>query len=129
MKSLEELAKIREEALVRASGNASSEAFQYTITIGMATCGITAGARTVFTTLLECMTTEGYTGLKIMQTGCFGKCSEEPMMKVEDLEGNTCYYGKLDENKATQIYQEHIRGNRPIEAYQVEMEQVNESRV
>lgn len=129
MKSLEELAKIREMALAKAGENEAEKPCQYTITIGMATCGITAGARTVFTALLECMTEEGFTDLKIMQTGCFGKCSEEPMMKVEDLEGHVCYYGKLDAQKASQIYHEHIRGKKPIEAYQVEMESLHESNV
>lgn len=126
MKSLEELAKIREKALLKAQGISEDEAektIRYTLTIGMATCGITAGARPVFTALLECMTEQTEERVKILQTGCFGKCSEEPMMKVEDAEGHVYYYGKLNKEKARKIYEKHIQLGLPIMDYLIEMEQ------
>lgn len=126
MKSLEELAKIREKALLKAQGISEDEAektIRYTLTIGMATCGITAGARPVFTALLECMTEQSEEQVKILQTGCFGKCSEEPMMKVEDAEGHVYYYGKLSPDKAKKIYEHHIQQGLPVGEYLIEMEQ------
>lgn len=126
MKSLEELAKIREKALLKAQGISEDEAektIRYTLTIGMATCGITAGARPVFTALLECMTEQSEEQVKILQTGCFGKCSEEPMMKVEDADGHVYYYGKLNQKKAREIYEKHIQQGLPIGDYLIEMEQ------
>lgn len=126
MKSLEELTQIREKALLKTQGISEDEAeknIRYTVTIGMATCGITAGARPVFTALLECMTEKADETVKILQTGCFGKCSEEPMMKVEDPEGRVYYYGKLNADKVTEIYEKHIQSGQPVEAYLIEMEQ------
>lgn len=124
MKSLEELAKIREKALLKAQGLSESdaEATRYTVTIGMATCGITAGARPVFTALLECMTDNDIEDVKILQTGCFGKCAEEPMLKLEDQQGHIYYYGHLDPERAKEIFVKHIQAGEPIEAYFAEME-------
>ena len=126
MKSLEELAQIREKALLKTQGMTEDEAdkhLRFTVTIGMATCGITAGARPVFTALLECMTAEGDETVKILQTGCFGKCSEEPMMKVEDFEGHVYFYGKLNADKVAEIYEKHLQSGQPVNAYLIEMEQ------
>ena len=124
MKSLEELARIREQALLKAQGLSESErdVVRYTVTIGMATCGITAGARPVFTALLECMTDNGIEDVKILQTGCFGKCKEEPMLKLEDQEGHVFYYGRLDSKRVKEIFEKHIQANEPITAYFAEME-------
>ena len=125
MKTLEELAKIRDNALLKAQGLSPDEAekaIRYTLTIGMATCGITAGARPVFTALLECITENDAEDIKILQTGCFGHCKEEPMMKIEDSDGNTFYYGRLNSIKAKEIFEKHIQLGQPIQAYLVEME-------
>lgn len=125
MKTLEELAKIREAALLKAQGmteDAAEAAIRYTLTIGMATCGITAGARPVFTTLLECMTEDSAEDVKILQTGCFGRCKEEPMLKLEDREGHVYYYGRLDPVRAKEIYEKHIHDGKPVREYLVEME-------
>jgi NADP-reducing hydrogenase subunit HndB len=125
MKTLEELVKIRERALLKSQGISANEAEQsirYTLTIGLATCGIIAGARPVFTTLLECITENQSEDVKILQTGCFGHCSEEPMLKLEDEFGQVFYYGHLDAKRAKQIYEEHIKLGKPITQYYVEME-------
>lgn len=125
MKTLEELAKIRDNALLKAQGltpDEAEKAIRYTLTIGMATCGITAGARPVFTALLECITESDAEDIKILQTGCFGHCKEEPMMKIEDPEGHAYYYGRLNSAKAKEIFETHIQLGQPIPAYFVEME-------
>lgn len=125
MKSLEELALIREKALLKAQGlsaEGSEQHIRFIMTIGMATCGITAGARPVFTTLLECMTEQMADDVKIHQTGCFGKCSDEPMMSVEDEKGQVYYYGKLNPERVKEIFHKHILEGKPVAEYFVEME-------
>lgn len=128
MKTLEELAKIRDEALAKAQNGKRTEEATFVMTIGMATCGITAGARPVFTALLECMSADDEDRLKILQTGCFGKCSEEPMVKLETPEGQCYYYGKLTPERAAYIYNQHIRNGEVVDEYLVEMEQFHEIR-
>lgn len=128
MKTLEELARIRDEALSKAQEGKKSEENLYVMTIGMATCGITAGARPVFTAFLECMSADGEERLKILQTGCFGKCSEEPMIKLETPSGQCYYYGKLTPQRAEIIYSQHIIKGEIVDEYLVEMEQFHEIR-
>lgn len=125
MKTLEELALIREKALLKAQGLSEKDqdaAIRYRVTIGMATCGITAGARPVFTALLECMTENDIDDVKILQTGCFGKCKEEPMLKLEDQTGQAYYYGRLDVVRVKEIFEKHIQIGEPVKEYFVEME-------
>lgn len=123
MKTLEELVKIREMALAKAEGKSvEDQSAKYTVTIGMATCGITAGARPVFTTLLECVAKESDESVRILQTGCFGKCQEEPMLKLEDAEGHTYYYGRMNPERIEELYEKHIKHGQPVNAYLVEME-------
>ncbi len=123
MKTLEELVKIREKALAQAEGRSAEEQhIRYTVTIGMATCGITAGARPVFTALLECVANENDEGIRILQTGCFGKCQEEPMLKLEDEKGCIYYYGHLTPERIEALYEQHMKRGNPVTAYLVEME-------
>lgn len=123
MKTLEELAKIREAALAKegASGAIENQP-KMIITIGMATCGITAGARPVLTALLESMVEDANETVKIMQTGCFGKCQEEPMAKLQTSTGECYYYGHLDDKKIVEIYRHHCVSRDALTKYLVEME-------
>lgn len=123
MKTLEELAKIREAALAKDAGQGEKDqTVKMTITIGMATCGITAGARPVLTALLEAMVADENESVKIMQTGCFGKCQSEPMATVATADGKCHYYGHLSPERMVAIYKHHCNSSEAIEAYLVEME-------
>lgn len=123
MKTLEELAKIREAALSKAAESGAIEKQpKMIITIGMATCGITAGARPVLTALLESMVEDENESVKIMQTGCFGKCKEEPMAKLQTATGQCYYYGHLDDKKIVEIYRHHCISTDALTKYLVEME-------
>lgn len=123
MKTLEELAKIRDAALAKAAGQGDHEQIaKMTITIGMATCGITAGARPVLTALLEAIVADENESVKIMQTGCFGKCQSEPMATLETPDGKCYYYGHLSPEKIVEIYKHHCNSSEAITAYLVEME-------
>ncbi len=84
MKSLEELRKLRKESLdrvdMRRSGNGTR------IVVGMATCGISAGARSVMMALVEEAKKRNLQDVTITQTGCIGACRLEPMFESIDRE-------------------------------------------
>ena len=89
MKSLEELRKIRETAkkdLTMREENGK----KYRVVVGMATCGIAAGARPVLTTLVERVASKKYDAA-VLQTGCIGMCKLEPMVEVYEGDQKTTY--------------------------------------
>ncbi len=94
MKSLEELRKLRKESLdrvdMRRSGNGTR------IVVGMATCGISAGARSVMMALVEEAKKRNLQDVTITQTGCIGACRLEPMFEVYrqgEEKGYVCTHG------------------------------------
>lgn len=115
MKSLEELVAIREKALKEKNGG--DDLYEYTITIGMATCGITAGARPVFTTLLELLREHQISNCKVQQTGCFGHCKMEPMMTVEYKNHDTITYKSLTPEAVKEIIESHIIKGVPVKTF------------
>ena len=81
MKSLAELQAIREQmkdkVAIRKSGN------QTRVVVGMATCGIAAGARPVLAAFVEGVNENGLAeSVSVTQTGCIGICQYEPVVEV-----------------------------------------------
>jgi NADP-reducing hydrogenase subunit HndB len=115
MKSLEELNKIREQALKRVNLRQESKE-DYRILIGMATCGIASGARPVLKQFMDCLEKDPQP-IIIQQTGCIGMCQFEPIVEVVDKEGEKTTYFKVNPQIAKEIYQEHIKNHRVIHEY------------
>jgi len=117
MKTLAELAAIREKmqdkVLIREKhGNLR-------IVVGMATCGITAGARPVLNAFVEGITKEGLTEkATVVQTGCIGLCQYEPVVEVFDGE-NKVTYVKVTADKAARIIEEHIKNGKVVTEYTI----------
>ncbi len=86
-----------------------------TILVGYASCGIAAGARDV-RTLLETKLAESGADAEVKQTGCMGICFDEPIVEIHDDAGRWVYR-KVDERKATRIFDEHVVGGTPVEGY------------
>ncbi|NLT11138.1 MAG: (2Fe-2S) ferredoxin domain-containing protein [Clostridiaceae bacterium] len=105
MKSLEELAKIKAQAKEAMSARNQSG---IRVVVGMATCGIAAGARPVMNTLVEELKLRGVSDINVTMTGCLGLCKYEPMVEVIDAEGTKTTYIKVDSNKAKRIVAEHL---------------------
>jgi len=115
--SLEDLKKIREEALrKREVRNASG---QKQIIVGMGTCGIAAGARDTMKAILEKIECEGLTGISVSQTGCIGLCEMEPIVQIQVGEGEKITYGKINPEKAAKIIQEHVLGGAVVKEYMI----------
>ncbi len=112
MKTLEDLRKIREQALedikVRESGNACK------VVVAMGTCGIAAGAREVMTAILDEMAKRGITDVTVTQTGCKGLCEQEPMIDICKPGQPPVTYGYVTPEKARTIIAQHLVNNSPV---------------
>jgi len=79
IRSLEDLKKVREEALKKRELKASSGAIQ--VIVGMGTCGIAAGARDAMKAILETIEVDSIIGVTVTQTGCIGLCKKNPLFR------------------------------------------------
>ncbi len=116
MKSLAELAAIREQMKDKVSIRTGSGAVR--VVVGMATCGISAGARPVLSTFVEEVTNNGL-GDKVMvtQTGCIGICQYEPVVEIYEDGKDKVTYVKMTPDKAKRVVEEHLKGGKPVEEY------------
>jgi NADP-reducing hydrogenase subunit HndB len=117
MKSLEDLKKIR-EAAQKDMAMRNDEQHKYRVVVGMATCGIAAGARPVLNTLVEEVAQNKLPAV-VLQTGCIGMCTLEPIVEVFDQNDNKTTYVLVDSKKAKEIANKHLKNGEVIEEYTV----------
>jgi NADP-reducing hydrogenase subunit HndB len=79
------------------------------IKVGFSTCGIAAGAKEVYDTLVE-ESRKHNADVKIKKCGCVGMCSAEPLVEVHIKNMPTVFYGKVDKEVATKIMEKHVGG-------------------
>ena len=108
MKSLAELEQIRNKMINKINVRNEAEESNTRIVVGMATCGIAAGARPVLTALMTEIEKRGITNAHVTQTGCIGMCKFEPIVEVYGADGEKTTYVKMDEAKAVRVINEHI---------------------
>ena len=118
MKSLAELAEIRErmkdKVVLREGSN------DIRIVVGMATCGIAAGARPVLNSFVEGVSREGLSDkVTVTQTGCIGICQYEPVVEVFQADKDKVTYVKMTPEKAERVLKEHIKGGKVVEEYTI----------
>jgi NADP-reducing hydrogenase subunit HndB len=106
VKSLEELKRLREEALSKRQAKATSGRAQ--ITVGMGTCGIAAGARETMKAILEMIEVENLSDIVVKQTGCIGLCEWEPIVEVVMGDQPKVMYGHVSVERARQIVKQHV---------------------
>jgi NADP-reducing hydrogenase subunit HndB len=106
VKSLEDLKKLREEALEKRRVKTASGQAQ--VIVGMGTCGIAAGARDTMKAILEYIEKENINGVIVTQTGCIGMCDKEPIVQVLIGEQPKVTYGKVNPDTARRIMKEHV---------------------
>jgi len=110
VKSLEDLKRLREEALEKRKVKSASGQAQ--VIVAMGTCGIAAGARDAMKAILDTIETESLTGIVVTQTGCIGLCEREPIVQVVIGEQPKVTYGKVTPEVARRIMNEHVvKGN------------------
>jgi len=109
VKSLEELKKLREAAAAGTDLRTTGENPDRTVlAVGMATCGIAAGARKTMTTLLEEINEKKLKDVSVVATGCLGFCYAEPIVEVRMPGRDPIRYADVDEARAREIIQKHI---------------------
>ena len=86
-------------------------------TVHMGTCGISAGARDVMTTLLNEKSSSGRNDIVIESAGCMGRCTEEPNVTVEITGKESVVYRKVNAEKARQIFSNHLMGGKVLSEY------------
>jgi len=106
MKTLEDLKRVREEAIKAMKVREGEQRVK--VTVAMGTCGIAAGARETMSALLDELSKRGITDVTVTQTGCKGLCEQEPLVEVTIAGSDTVSYGKIDAEKARRIVAEHI---------------------
>lgn len=102
--SWDELKKMRGDIINES--NQSSD--QTVIAIGMATCGVAAGAGAVMDALKDEMEKAGVQNVSLISTGCYGFCYAEPMVEVRAPGAPGIKYGYVDEDLARSIIRNHI---------------------
>jgi NADH-quinone oxidoreductase subunit F len=87
------------------------------VLVGLASCGIAAGAQKVFDKLQELKQADKL-DIELKKTGCIGMCYREPLVEIVDETGSYLY-GEVDEQKAVEIMDKHIGNEEPIKEYVV----------
>ncbi|MDO5021752.1 MAG: (2Fe-2S) ferredoxin domain-containing protein [Eubacteriales bacterium] len=119
MKTLEELRAIRENTLKNINVRKDDKSAIIRIVVGMATCGIAAGARPVMQAFIEEAALRGLNHVQITQTGCIGLCRYEPMADVFIPGQEKVTYINLTPEKAKRIVLEHIVNGNPVIEYAI----------
>ena len=118
MKSLEELAALRERmknSVAMRQDNSNTTR----VVVGMATCGIAAGARPVLTAFVEEVNRRGLQDVTVTQAGCIGMCKLEPIVEVFQPGKEKVTYVKMTPDKVARIVSEHLATGTPVAAYTV----------
>ena len=118
MKTLAELQAIRDrmkDNVTMRSGNGSIRAM-----VGMATCGIAAGARPVLSALVEEVAKLNLgEKVTVTQTGCIGLCRYEPIVEVYEADKEKVTYVKMTAEKARRVAEEHLKGGKVVTEYTI----------
>ncbi len=118
MKTLEELMALRDAAKANmTTRDDSSEVIR--IVVGMATCGIAAGARPIMAKFVEETAKRNLTNVTVAQTGCIGMCRFEPIAEVMVPGKEKVTYVQLTEEKVARIVADHIVNGTPIAEYTI----------
>jgi len=117
IKSLDELIKLREDSIkkvnLRETGENAGDTIE--LMVGMATCGIAAGARETLQALMEAIQSNNLENVKLVQVGCLGFCHSEPTVQLNMPNQEPILYGNVDKETATRIVEEHILNGKMVD--------------
>lgn len=118
MKSLAELQAIKEkmkDKVVLREGSGDIR-----VVVGMATCGIAAGARPVLNAFVEEVNSLGLSDkVTVSQTGCIGICQFEPVVEVFEAGKEKVTYVKMTAEKAREVAESHLQGGKVLTEYTI----------
>ena len=116
MKSLKELEAIRDR-MRQTVNTRESDSNTIRVVVGMATCGISAGARPVLNAIVEELARENVAGVQVTQTGCIGICQYEPVVEVYEPGKEKVTYVKMTPEKAIRMVHHHLMNGEPVQDY------------
>jgi NADP-reducing hydrogenase subunit HndB len=119
VKTLEDLKRLREEALEKRKLKETSGQAQ--VIVGMGTCGIAAGARDTMKAILDAIETDNLSGILVTQTGCIGLCEKEPIVQVVVGENPKVTYGKVTPEIARRIVEDHVVNGKVVKDFVVQV--------
>ena len=118
MKSMAELEAIRQKTLENiAMRKEVHDAAR--VVVGMATCGIAAGARPVLNAFTEEVARRDLHGVLVTQTGCIGICQYEPVVEITCPGQEKVTYVKMTPEKVARVVSEHLVGGHPVTEYTI----------
>lgn len=118
MKSLAELEQIRKQTLAKINLRKEDDE-SIRVVVGMATCGIAAGARPVMKAIMDEIEKRNISNCYVTQTGCIGICRLEPIVEVYLPGSEKITYVKMDADKAAKIVNETIVNGKVINEYTI----------
>ena len=118
MKSIADLEAIRQKTLERVAYRKEADN-DIRVVVGMATCGIAAGARPVMLAFLDEIKKRNLNNVVVSQTGCIGMCRLEPMVDVIVPGSGKVTYVKLNPDMVPRIVTEHIVNGNPVMDYTI----------
>lgn len=117
MKSIADIKAIRDKMQADKTTRETSKDGDVRIVVGMATCGIAAGARPVFNALIDEVAKRDLENVKVTRAGCIGMCKLEPIVEVFVPGEEKVTYVRVDADKAVEIIEKHIVGGNVVEEY------------
>lgn len=118
MKTLAELAAIREKMKSSVGLREDSDS-KIRVVVGMATCGIAAGARPVLAAFLDEVGNRKLDNVVVSQTGCIGVCRLEPVVEVFVPGKEKVTYVKMTAEKVNRIIVNHLVNGNPVTEYTI----------
>ena len=118
MKSLAELQALRDKVKTN-MGIRADDSGNTRVVVGMATCGIAAGARPVLQAFTEEVAKKNLQNVTIAQTGCIGICQYEPVVEVFEPGKEKVTYVKVNPDMVPRIVSEHVVNGNPVTEYTI----------
>ena len=119
MKSIEELMAIRDKTRKNMTVREDTGDSKIRVVVGMATCGIAAGARPVLNAFVDEIAKRDVKGVSVQQTGCLGMCQYEPIVEVTEPGKEKVTYVKMTPEKAVRVVNDHIVNGNPVAEFTV----------
>ena len=113
IKSLEELRRLREEVQKEISTRIDTGT---TITIGMGTCGIAAGARETMQAILVSLR-ERAIEAHVATVGCIGMCAGEPLVDIEQAGHPRITYANVTADRVPRLIEEHLVNGKVVDEW------------
>lgn len=117
MKTISELEAIRNRTLEDINLRSNEDGFR--IVVGMATCGIAAGAKPVMNAFVEEIHKRNVSNAHVIMSGCVGMCKFEPLVDVIEPNGTKVTYINMNKDRAVRVVAEHIINGKVVDEYLV----------